>query len=105
MEVTVTLDTSAFDHSLVDLQRALTYASPLDLDNVAFKIRWEEHSGLGWVFMSPTKLIPNFVLVEKATKHSNVDKIYISDPTTKGTEPSKYLVLTIIGFSRNEKRF
>ncbi|WP_445363907.1 hypothetical protein ACJJIQ_05080 [Microbulbifer sp. ANSA003] len=105
MDVSIKLDTSVFDRALTELKRHLPYASSVALNNVAFRIRGEERSEIGRVFMNPTRLTQNSVLVKKATKRSGVAKIYIRDEATKGTAPSKYLAPAVFGTSRNEKRF
>ncbi|WP_444902189.1 hypothetical protein ACJJIG_04465 [Microbulbifer sp. SSSA007] len=105
MTVNVSIDTSAFDSASTELQRQLPYAGSVALNNVAFRIRGEERSAMGRVFMNPVKLTLNSVLIDKATKRSGRAKVYIRDHATKGTAPSKYLAPSVFGTSRNDKRF
>ncbi|WP_226649348.1 hypothetical protein [Microbulbifer variabilis] len=105
MEVNVKIDTSAFDHASAELQRQLPYAGSVALNNVAFRIRGEERSAMGRVFVNPVKLTLNSVLIDKATKRSGRAKVYIRDHATKGTPPSKYLAPAVLGIDRNVKRF
>ncbi|WP_299948409.1 hypothetical protein [uncultured Microbulbifer sp.] len=104
-ELKLTFDASAFDRASRALQRQLPYAGAQALNNVAFRIRGEARAVMGRVFVNPTRLTLNAVLVDKATKHTGVARVYIRDQATKGTAPSKYLAPAVFGTSRNEKRF
>lgn len=104
-ELKLTFDASAFDRASRALQRQLPYAGAQALNTVAFRIRGEARAVMGRVFVNPTRLTLNAVLVDKATKHTGVARVYIRDQATKGTAPSKYLAPAVFGTSRNEKRF
>lgn len=101
----LTLDTSAFEKASAELQRQIPYAMSVALNNVAFRVRAEQHSAMGRVFDRPTRLTLNSVLVDKATKRKGNAQIFIRDEAAKGTPPEKYLGPEVFGKARNETRF
>lgn len=101
----LTLDTRAFDRASAELQKQLPFAASVALNNVAFRIRAEEHAQMANVFDRPTRLTLSSVLVSKATKRAPVAQVFIRDEAAKGTPPEKYLKPAVFGATRNEKRF